>query len=146
MIFTNKYYHWVQLVHVEADNYFILITSIDAKWLSKMIRKIRILNKASHCTLRCYNHCGHRNVPSEDRVFYGQVWVYFGPRHTSGGWRFRLYWNSPLYGWRRVKSGTVSGGKNLCLHSNFQIMISRVLNFFDIKFKSFLFNSQWSWW
>ena len=63
MIFTNKYYHWVQLVHVEADNYFILITSIDAKWLSKMIRKIRILNKASHCTLRCYNHCGHRNLP-----------------------------------------------------------------------------------
>ena len=91
MIFTNKNFHWVPLVHVEADNYFILITSIDAKWLSKMIRKIRILNKASHCTLRCYNHCGHRNVPSEDRVFYGQVWVYFGPRHTSGGWRFRLY-------------------------------------------------------
>ena len=31
MIFTNKYYHVVQLVHVEADNYFNLITSIDAK-------------------------------------------------------------------------------------------------------------------
>jgi len=30
MIFIKKY-HWEQLVHVEADNYFNLIASIDAK-------------------------------------------------------------------------------------------------------------------
>ena len=35
MIFTNKYYRRVQLVHVEADNYFNLITSIDAKMVQQ---------------------------------------------------------------------------------------------------------------